>query len=166
MSLELFISVLAKFVFVMEALGAAASAIGVVSLAVQLVETVQDIISFLKSLEGAPEQIERLIYGLDQLNDVLKDVRSVAEVQQFGSDIPVSSMEAALKGCLKEISFVEAVLKKLQIGYGSSRGFVRKKWNSLKFLNKRKEIEDFEGKIQQSMNHLTLSLLASMTKIS
>lgn len=55
MSLELFLSVLAKFVFVMEALGAAASVIGVVSLAVQLVETVQDIISFLKSLEGAPD---------------------------------------------------------------------------------------------------------------
>lgn len=145
----------------MEALRPAASVIGVISLALQLV-TFQDIILF---LEAAPEEIQRLTHSLAELKDVPQDVRSVAEMQQLLSDIPVSSVDGAFKGCQKEISFLEAALTKLHMGHGSPRAFVRRKWKPLKFVIKEKGIEEFKERVQSSMRRLNLSLLANTAKI-
>ena len=63
----------------MDGLSTAASAIAAVSLAVQLVGTVQGISDFLKNVQDAPQEVLRLIETLDQLQLTSINVRQLID---------------------------------------------------------------------------------------
>lgn len=151
----------------MEGLGAASSIIGIVSLALQLVQTVQDVNDFLKSLKEAPQEVSRLAENLDYLQEILQDVSNIAEMQSLQINIPVpsSTMNTALNRCKKEIGYLETVLSKAKVGYGSKQKLVRK-WNSLKFVVKTKDVKEFEDRIRYSIQLLMLSMTANLSTIS
>ena len=65
----------------MDGLSGAASAIAIVSLAVQPVDTVQEISKFLKNVQDTPKEILRLLETLDQLQGTLNNVRQLIDHQ-------------------------------------------------------------------------------------
>lgn len=151
----------------MEALAAATSVISVISLAIQLADTIKTLHDFLSNLEGASEQIQRLANNLAHLKDILQDVSSITEMQRLQNNAPIlgSTMISALKECQKNIESLDVFLKKAQVGYGSQRA-LRRKWNSLRVVVKMKDIKDFEDRIKDSMQRLTLSMMANLSTIS
>jgi len=114
----------------MEGLGAAASVVGLASIALQLVGTIRDINSFLNSFSKAPEEIQRLADNLGLLSGVLQDVRNFAEMQLRQENIPLlsSTIFIALKACEKDLIPLKAMMRKAQAGYGSSQK-TKRKWD-------------------------------------
>jgi hypothetical protein len=57
----------------------AASIIAVVSLAIQLIQSVDTVRTFVRDVKGASKELERLVELLDRLSALLQDVRHVIE---------------------------------------------------------------------------------------
>lgn len=149
-----------------EAFGAAASAIGVASFALQILNNVRDIHSFLASLVEAPDEIQRLVDKLALLGGVLKDVKNIADMQEAQAGTPAlsSTIFATLKACEKDLAPLTVIIRKASIGYQSSRKIVRK-WTSFKFVYKEKDIKLLEERLLSSMHLLTLSMIANMSHV-
>lgn len=78
----------------MEALGAGASCFDVISLVIQLVETVRDVRRFLQSVSEAPGALKRLIDQLEQLELILESIKSIVErprIQNGGQETVFSA---------------------------------------------------------------------------
>ena len=67
----------------MDPFGAAASGIAVVSLAIQLVDSVRQLQRFLRSVSEAPKELKRLINLLEQLELILDNIGSFIENQRI-----------------------------------------------------------------------------------
>jgi heme exporter protein D len=66
----------------MEALSGAASGIAVVSLAIQLLQSVRTMKTFIRDIEGVSKELEHLADLLDRLGALLDDVRNTMERQR------------------------------------------------------------------------------------
>lgn len=66
----------------MDGLSAAASGIAVVSLAIQVADSVQKLHGFLKSIRDAPDEVYRLSSMLIQLKGIVDEVKAIAEKQE------------------------------------------------------------------------------------
>lgn len=70
----------------MEPLSGAASAIAVVSLSIQLIESVDRIKSFIKNVKGAPKELERLVGLLTRLAAILHDAQNMYVLTALDKD--------------------------------------------------------------------------------
>jgi hypothetical protein len=99
----------------MDGLSAAASGIAVVSLTVQLVDSVREIRRFLRDVSEAPKELRRLIDLLDQLELILENIGALVERQQkhtSETDIDVSkSILKAMKTCESKLKILEDVVE-------------------------------------------------------
>ena len=74
--------------------GIAAGAIGVVSLSIQLAESLQKVKSFYAAAKNAPTQIEELIEEIEIMQDILSDLES-------GSQSANMASSASMRRCMK-----------------------------------------------------------------
>jgi hypothetical protein len=65
----------------MEALSGAASGIAVVSLAIQLIQSVALVREFVHDVKGASKELDRLVARLELLNALLENARKILEQQ-------------------------------------------------------------------------------------
>jgi hypothetical protein len=97
----------------MDGLSAAASAFGVVSLAVQLIQLTQNLRDFFNDVSGAPSEIRRLTISLTQLDCILRDVQVVTEIQQAQEGAPSAplSLLASLKACEEKMLLLKTIVE-------------------------------------------------------
>jgi ABC-type multidrug transport system fused ATPase/permease subunit len=146
----------------------AASVIAVVSLALQLVQSVDTIKTFVRDVKGASKELERLAELLDRLSALLQDVRDVMERQTSLQHFPLPSntIFACLKTCEKSLVLLQDVVKKHDTNHANDVSAVRRLKNDIRLGFKVKDIATFEVRIQRDVNDLHAALGVNLTSIA
>lgn len=131
----------------MDGLSGVASGMAVVSLSLQLIQSIGTIKNFVRDVKGASKELQRLIELLDRLNALLQDVRDIMERQTSlqGQQFPAPSMTifSCLKSCEASIQPLYDLIEKYsKVPDGSSR-LLRVK-EDIKFGFKTKDIAGIE----------------------
>lgn len=142
----------------MDGLSGAASAIAVVSLAIQLVDTVQVISKFLKNVQDAPKEVLGLIETLDQLHGTLDHVRQLIEQQFLVLRLPGSPtfISKAMENCEKQIIALETFLGEAKRSFERQR-MLRRTWASLKVVAKKQVVEDIQCRLRNAQMDLQIA---------
>ncbi|KAF2791481.1 hypothetical protein K505DRAFT_248867 [Melanomma pulvis-pyrius CBS 109.77] len=149
----------------MEPLSVVASGMAVVSLSLQLIESVSSINAFIRAVKGAPTELERLVESLERLRALLQDVCQLMELQALRSGEHIPSPSMTIFNSLKskhQLQPLQRIVDK-QDPQGRSRS--GKLWTSIKLGFKTKDILGFEAHIQQEMTNLTTALMLNSTSI-
>ncbi|CAN9200799.1 unnamed protein product [Alternaria alternata] len=153
----------------MEALSGAASGIAVVSLAIQLIQSVALIREFIKDVKGASKELHRLVGKLELLNALLENVQKVLEQQSSlsGTHFPAPSMAIfnCLQGCEDSIQPLVNIVKKLSLPQSQSGSSTARLKSEIKLGLKTKEIATLETRIQHDIDLLTNSLSINQSGI-
>jgi hypothetical protein len=153
----------------MEALSGAASGIAVVSLAIQLLQSVGTIKTIIRDVKSASKELERLIDLLNRLGALLDDVRSTMERQTSlqGQHFPASSMTIlpCLKSCERSLTALQSVIERYQRAQAGTVLIVKKGGDDVRFGFKKNDVADFELRIQREIDCLHAALGAYMTNI-
>lgn len=136
----------------------ASSVIAVVSLVIQLADSVNKIHEFLKTVRSAPAELTRLIEELDTLHTLLDDSKAIIELQASSRNArpPLQSYNKALKLCESSITPLDTFVEKNK-ARGSS-------WASFKLSRGAKVIENCEREIDRAIGKLHLAF--SMNNVS
>lgn len=150
----------------MDGLSAAASGIAVVSLAIQLIDSVRKIQRFLQSIADAPEELSRLIDLLEQLELVLEGVRTVADRQraQHG-DLHVDVSQGVMKAvqtCQKALDRLDRLIERMKHN-STTKDKMARSLTSFRLACKKKDIKDFEVQLHRGVSHLNLALTTNLT---
>jgi hypothetical protein len=147
----------------MDGLSVAASAFGVVSFAVQLIQLTQNLRDFFNDVSGAPNEIRRLTLSLTQLASILRDVQIVTEVQEAQEGAPSAplSLLASLKACEEKLLLLKTIVDSSEQKLRAS-GRVSRRWESFKVVFKKKDIERFGEHVQQSIQFLTTAMTMNL----
>jgi hypothetical protein len=148
----------------MEGLAAAASCIGVVSLAIQLVDTVERIHRFFQKVIETPKELQRLKDLLEQLELILQSVWVVfKEEHSKGHGVTVfsKSIFKALVTCQTNLEILEGFIQNAK-SVGKRKGKVSRALDSLKFASKGEDIKEFELRLQHALTTLNLTMTANM----
>ena len=143
----------------MDGLSTAGSAIAVVSLVIQLVETVQEINRFLKSVHEAPKEVLNLSETLDQLQGTLDNVRLLIETQYLVLRLPGSPalMTRAIENCEKQIKALEAFASTARKSLEHQHG-LRKRWASMRIVTRKQDVEDIQCRLRDAKVDLQFAL--------
>jgi DNA repair ATPase RecN len=137
----------------MDGLSAAASGIAVVSLAIQLVDSVREMRRFFRTLKNAPEELGRLLDLLEHMELMLEHIGKLVNC-----DTEIS------KSVLKTVQTCENALKKLG---ALIQKIKRKAWaqsplkRSLGFFRlacKKEEIEEIEKQLDHAVTNLNMAM--------
>ncbi|CAN9463067.1 unnamed protein product [Alternaria alternata] len=153
----------------MEALSGAASGIAVVSLTIQLIQSVALIREFIKDVKGASKELHRLVGKLELLNALLEDARKVLEQQSslLGMYFPAPStaIYKCLQDCEKSIEPLVDIVKKLSLPQSQSSSSTARLKSEIKLGLKTKEIITLETRIQHDIDLLTNSFSINQSGI-
>ena len=148
----------------MDGLSAAASGIAVVSLALQLVDSVRQIQRFLRNVSEAPKELRRLIDLLEQLELILESIGDLTNKQQQSGDQDVAvsnSVLRAMKMCentVKELaSMVDGARKDVEAKSRKTKMVACFRWEC-----KRRDVEEFERRIQEAVSLLNLTMTTKL----
>ena len=153
----------------MEALSGAASGIAVISLTIQLIQSVALIREFIKDVKGASKELHRLMGKLELLNALLENVQNVLEQQSSlsGMHFPAPSVAIfkCLQGCEDSIQPLVDIVKKLSLPQSQSSSSTARLKSEIKLGLKTKEITTLETRIQHDIDLLTTSLPVNQNSI-
>ncbi|CAN9176259.1 unnamed protein product [Alternaria alternata] len=153
----------------MEALSGAASGIAVVSLTIQLIQSVALIREFIKDVKGASKELHRLVGKLELLNALLENVQNVLEQQSSlsGMHFPAPSVAIfkCLQGCEDSIQPLVDIVKKLSLPQSQSSSSTARLKSEIKLGLKTKEITTLETRIQHDIDLLDTSLSVNQNSI-
>ncbi|KAE8452504.1 hypothetical protein EG329_000407 [Mollisiaceae sp. DMI_Dod_QoI] len=149
----------------MDGLSAAASGIAVVSLAIQLVDSVREIQRFLRSIADAAEELNRLVDLLEQLELILQSIGKLVEHQraQHGDlDIDVSpSILKSVQTCEKTLQKLNKLIEKVKHN-AKAKGRVTRALGHFWLGCKKEDIEDFENQLHRSVSNLNLIMTTNL----
>ena len=150
----------------MDGLSAAASGIAVVSLTIQLVDSVREIQRFLRNVSDAPKELGRLIDLLEQLEMILENVGMLIERQRKHSgdiDVDISAnVLRAIKTCDSKVAMLKSIIKTATKA-STATNKATKIWGSFRLACKKKDIEEFESQLQNTVRLLNLTMTANLT---
>ncbi|CZR58008.1 uncharacterized protein PAC_07898 [Phialocephala subalpina] len=150
----------------MDGLSAAASGIAVVSLAIQLVDSVREIQRFLRSIADAPEELSRLLDLLEQLELILESVGKLVENQraQYGVlDIDVSpSILKAIQSCDKTLKKLDGFIDKTRRTETTKSQAVRS-LGRFRLACKKGDIDEYEMQLYYVISKLNLVMTTNLT---
>ena len=136
-----------------EVLGVVASGISIGSLAIQLVDSVQQILDIWSSIKGAPENVQDLLEELRILGELLSELTENGDEQAVPTR---KSLLLAAQYCKKAIASVDKVLKDLADGIASSKGRTRN-WSAIKAAVKDKVLERSMSRLERAKSLLVLA---------
>lgn len=150
----------------MDQLSVATSGTPVLSLGIQLVDSIQEISRFLRSVSQAPRELSRLIALLDQLHCLLDGVNSVLQrLRLLGEDIDVSrTILVALQACDIQFQALSDIIRKARAIKGSNTR-LSQTWSSLRLATKKKDIEDIEDALHRAMNILQTAMSLNVMQL-
>ena len=133
----------------MDGLSSGASVIAVVSLAIQLADSVKQLCEFWSSVNGAPGHIRSIATELELLSSILANI--ALEAQRVGPD---KSLSGVLRSCTDKVKILTVLTNDLEPGF-ASRMLRLRKWTAFKAVIKREKVE----KLQDGIERLKSSLL-------
>ena len=138
---------------------AAGGAIGAVALGIQLVDTVQKVTSFIKSIQDAPEDLASLGSSVDQLETILRRVTTLVESWSQYTDTPGSMdmLERAVRNCEPNVTKLGTLVDKLQKKFDQG-GTRRRVWASLRLVVKREDLNRYRSLIQGDLLALNTAI--------
>ena len=150
----------------MDPLSTAASAIAVISLAIQLAGSVQDIKRLLRGISGAPKEIERILDLLELLGGLLNGIRAHYSKQQEQGSVPDMhpSIMGALRICQSKLDVLGSIFENAKVKLNRSSK-VSKTWTSLKLSSKKKYVGEVESQLKQAMSILQMALTFNTTQV-
>ena len=134
-----------------EGLSTAASGVAVLSLAVQLVESVKKLCDFWNSIKEAPEDIQAISTDLELLSSALKGI--AYETQHVEPD---AALVAILNGCSVKVKILTALLNEIEPGFTSTSSRVRK-WTAFKAVLKHVQLVKFQAALERLKSTLLLA---------
>lgn len=146
----------------MDGLSAFANGIAVVSLAIQLDDTVRDIQGFLKLVSEAPKELKWLLELREQLELILEGVGSMVQMQNYQAGtrtqdgLAMTSLLKALNNCSTDVEPLNKLVKAAKSVSDGSR--FERAIGSLKLACKAIDIEDFEARTQNDLMVLTVAM--------
>ena len=135
----------------MDGLLAAASAMAIVSLAVQLADTAKQLCDFWSSIKDAPGNIRTVIADLELLTNVLAEI--AFEAQHTGPD---TTLAAVLQSCTGKLKSLAALTNNLEPGFYSRSSKIRK-WSAVKLILKREKMTRFQEVLESLKSTLVLA---------
>ena len=149
----------------MDGLSGAVSVITVISVAVQLGDSIYKLSKFLKLIQNAPKEMQALLNDLDRLRQILAEVALIAEMQgrQDSAPAPSVTLFAALEECQRRFQSLEACA--YEISSTLERTSFRKPLRPLKIPFQRDELKKCHEEMRQSIDYLGTLLVLNTTKI-
>lgn len=135
----------------MDGLSAVASAMAIVSLAFQLVETAKQLCDFWSSIKDAPEEVRTMSVDLELLTSVLAEM--AVEAQHTG---PNTTLAAVLQSCAEKLESLTAFTNNLEPGFYSQRSRTRK-WTAVKHILRRERLTRFQSVLESLKSTLVLT---------
>lgn len=132
-----------------EAFGIAAGAFGVVSLSVQLAESVQKVKGFYENVKNAPPRLANLIEEIEGVSDCVKELEH--EYQSTGL-VASASLQRCIKSSREAVDYFETFAVGLQNRTKKSRIT-----GGLRFALSQDDIERMLGKLERSKSLLTMA---------
>ena len=126
----------------MDGLSAAASGIAVVSIAIQLAESVKKLCDFWDSIKEAPDDVRAISTDLEILSKVLAQIAHESQNQE-----PDATLVAALQGCSVKVRTLDEIVSDIEPGFSSKRFRVRK-WTALRAVLKHGQVVKFQGALE------------------
>lgn len=151
----------------MDGLSGVASGMAVASLAMQLLQSVDTVKSFIRNVKGASKELARLEELLTRLGCMLDDVRSIMERQTLLQQCPppLQTIFDCLKSCESSLQLVQTMAGKYdRRQHGNTRAFQRLR-DDVKFALKTKDITTFEERMQRDISNLHAALETNATSI-
>ena len=160
----------------------AGGVIAVVSLGIQLAESVQKIRNFLRGVKEASEELQRLITKIDLLYDIFENVNGIIEQQR---DMPshhrlIQLFVGALRACETSVNRLESELVRVQdlsdspkepwrvSTEGTSKNRVKgfsKKRHALRSVICKETVDDLCSVVDESVRNLNLVLTLSSNQL-
>lgn len=134
----------------MEVVGAASGVIAIASIAIQLAETIQEIVEFGKAVQDAPADICALFQELEVLRSALLQIHRTTS--RIGTDAITGTV---LKDCERKIYILKAQLQP-SISKLKSNKLACRKWSAFKITLKRGKIESLQRAIEYAKSTLIL----------
>ena len=152
----------------MDGLSGVASGMAVISLSLQLIQSIDAIRTKIQHVKGAPAEVERLARLLGVLGALLDDVRQMLEYQSScGVDsIPMPSLTIfdCLKGCEAQIEPLMQMVQDYERREKDADSKIARLRTNAKIGFKAKDIAGFEERIQQEVNRLNMALTINNTR--
>ncbi|KZF20330.1 hypothetical protein L228DRAFT_250007 [Xylona heveae TC161] len=134
-------------------------AIGVVSLALQLIESIDKIQKFIKSLKKAPEHIRSISGSLEDISDVLDAIREDQLVYEGNK-----SIKKALLRCEKCINDIRTIIETLEPGFSSTHRISRV-WTAIQTSRADEDIQKIERRLEAAKTTLGLAQNSSLKSL-
>ncbi|KAI9794722.1 MAG: hypothetical protein M1833_007379 [Piccolia ochrophora] len=152
----------------MDGLSGAGSGIAVLTLAIQLASSVQNVQRFFRGVTNAPKEVERLVDLLGLLELTLDGIKDLLEgqTQRYGVPDPSPAIPRALGMCRQHVGLLEAIVDKAKLCCGKPNTR-RRTWASLKLALKKRDMDDFERQLQQAFStlHMTLTINSAQMNV-
>ena len=129
----------------------ASSVLAVVSLGIQLVESCQKLRALLGDIDGAPDELKRLVETLDQFKSLLEHVNNLFELQYLIFRLPgtPTHLIKTLRGCEKKVKALERFLNTLK-GPDVNQQLWHRTWASIRLVRKKEEIREIHAQLQDA----------------
>ena len=129
----------------------ASSAIAVVSITIQLADSVRKLYDFWSSVKDAPEDVQGITTDLELLQSVFSNIAYDA---QHGE--PNAILTAVLWNCNRNVEKLFAILKDIEPGFASA-SLTTRKWSAIKFVFKEGKVKKFQDIIERLKSSLLLA---------
>ena len=139
-----------------EVLGVVAGGISIVSFAIQIASSVQQILDFWASMKGAPQNVQNLLEELDLLAEILSMVNGNIGIIDNDETSPrhIATLKAA-RYCQSAAKCIDAVVKDLSDGFAMPRG--RRHWTAVKAVLKDKKMSECFRRLERAKTMLSLA---------
>ncbi|KAI9721239.1 MAG: hypothetical protein M1812_002400 [Candelaria pacifica] len=135
----------------MDGLSAAAGVISVVSLAIQLAESVHKVEEFWRSVKDAPSEVRDLQERLGLLVRILDE----AENLETGPNKASVRVEALSK-CRAQIDILDTIVEELKVGFAGTK--TQRKWTSIKTVWKKDKISKSKKCLEEITQIFSLAM--------
>ncbi|KAI0815539.1 ankyrin [Xylaria sp. FL0064] len=150
----------------MDTLSGVASALAVVSLALQLAESASEIKRFLDTIQNAPTEITRIKGLVTQIHLVAQTIEALLKDQRIirNRDDQVShNIHDSLRICREKLDLVRDVLR-VADNLNKKKNTVSRNWTQIRLAFKKEKIEEFERQLEQAIALLNTNLLVNLMR--
>ena len=131
------------------------TALAVISLAMQLVGTVQTINDFLRTIRDAPSELVALIETMDLMQSNLNQVHHLIEQQSSDPSLagsPAFLLEA-LQLCERKIRVQKTWVEEIKTSL-TTRRLMKRTWANLNIRPKKTQLSKMQGQVREAMSNL------------
>lgn len=142
------------------------SIFAVISLAIQVLDTVQKTSGFLKNIQDAPAELIELSETLDQLGLVLQEVKLLLNQRYMVLPLPGSPMVLlrALDECERRIKPLQVIIREVR-GTMEQGNRAQKTWASFKLVIKKERLRELRTNLRDAKLDLSTAMSVNLSQL-